>query len=107
MRSGKAGAYDLIGYRADSGLASLLRRLREIEVLTLTLVEHGHDAAAKDFFLAEAQQLAGRGIGELYHAVGRGYEHRVRHAVQDAVQVALVNSVLTQTRAHALERLLQ
>ncbi len=107
MRSGERDRYGLSGTCPDYSLASLLRRLREIEVFTLTLIEHGHDAAAKDFFLAEAQQLACRGIGELYHTVGRGHEHRVRHAVQDAVQVALVNSVLAQTRAHALERLLQ
>ena len=55
----------------------------------------------------EAEQLARCRVRELDDAVGRGDEHRVRHAVEHAVQIPLADRRLPQPPAHALERLLQ
>ena len=62
---------------------------------------------AEQLLLGVAEQLAGGGVGHLDDAVRRGDEHRVRHAVEHAVQVALVDGRDAQAAAHALERLLQ
>ena len=91
----------------DDRLAGFLRGLQQVEALALALIEHGDDAAAEDLFLAEGEQLAGRRVCDLDHAVRRGHEHGIGHAVEHAVQVVLVDRGLPQARAHALERLLQ
>ena len=106
-RAGEGHRDGLPGARAHHGLAGLLRRLQQIEVLALALVEHREDAAAEQLLLGVAQQLAGGGVGDLDHAVRGGHEHRVRHAVEHAVQVALVDRRTAQAAAHALQRLLQ
>ncbi len=73
----------------------------------LALLEDARMLRAEDLLLAVAEELAGGGVGQLDHAVGGGDEHRIRHAVEHAVQVVLVDGRLAQPAAHALERLLQ
>ena len=106
-RTGEGHRNGLPAARAYHGLARFLRRLQQIEAGALALLEHGDNAAAEEFLVGVTQQLARRQVRKLDHPVGRGDEHRVRHAVQHAVEVALVNGGLPQPPAHALERLLQ
>jgi hypothetical protein len=108
--SARAGERDRNGLavaRAHDGLARLLRRLQQVEALALALLERQHDAAPEDLLLAQGEQLARGGVGQLHHAVRRGDEHRIGHAVEHAVQIALVDRRVAQMRAHALERLLE
>src|SRR4029077_5439528 len=97
----------LPGTRAHERLARLVRRLLQIEVRALALFQHREHAAAEQLLLTEPKQLAGSGIRHLDDPVGGGDEHRIGHAVEHAVQVALVDRRLAQPPAHALERLLQ
>jgi hypothetical protein len=56
---------------------------------------------------AVSEQLAGRKVRHLDDPVGRGDEHAVGHAVEDTVEVVLVDGRLPQPPPHALEGLLQ
>jgi hypothetical protein len=107
VRAGERHRDSLSRAGANHGLAGFLGRLQQVEAFPLALLQDADNPAAEDLFLAEPQELAGRGIREFDHAVRRGHEHRVRHAVQNAVEVALVDGVLAQARAHALESLLE
>ena len=106
-RAGEGHRDRLAGAGAHDRLARLLRRLQQVEADALALGEDRDDAAPEQFLLAIAQQLAGRGVGKADDPVRRGHEHPVGHAVEDAVQVVLVDGRLAQAGPHALERLLQ
>src|SRR5450759_4268854 len=87
--------------------AGFLRRLLQIKSLTLALIEHRDNAFAEELLFAEAQKPARRGVRHFNDAVRRGHKHSIRHAVEYAVQIVLVDRRLPQFGAHALECVLQ
>ncbi len=107
MGAGQRNGDRLAAAGADHGFPRLLCGLQEIEPLALALIENGDDTAAENLVLAVSQQLARGRVRHLDDAVGRGDEHRVRHAVQDVVQIVLVDRPLPQASTHALNGLLQ
>src|SRR5436309_1493977 len=69
--------------------------------------EHREDAAPEQLLFAVSEQLAGGEVRLFDDPVGRGDEHAVGHAVEDTVEVVLVDGLLPRPPPHALEGLLQ